>query len=105
MALGPLRKTELPDPQRVVSWATMLAGVSLVLVVVNIVLASLNQSLQAEANQRQQQLAQAAQLNAVTNVLQAGLVQQAQQGDAKIQAILKKAAVPFTAPAAAGGKP
>ena len=58
-----------PQGQRLIQWATMLAGVSLVLVVVNIVLAIIDQNAQAEVNQRQQQIAQAAQLEAVTNVL------------------------------------
>lgn len=81
-------------------WATLLAGVSLILVIVNIVLASINASAQAEANRRQQALAQAAQLNAVNSLLERALVQQAEQAnDSKVQDLLKKAGVAFTPPA------
>lgn len=98
MALLP--KIPPPDAHRVVSGTTLLAGVSLVLVVVNIVLASINASAQAEANRRQQTLAEAARLNAVNTLLTRALVQQASTGnDAKIQELLKTAGVPFTAPA------
>ncbi len=100
MGLSPLRSLEPPNQQRVVQIATLLAGVSLVLVIVNIVLASINQSAQAEANQRQQLLAQAAQMNVVSNLLERALITQAENGDsAKIQDLLKRAGVAFTAPA------
>ena len=83
-----------------VSGTTLLAGVSLVLVIVNIALASINASAQREANRRQQMLAEAARLNAVNTLLTRALVQQAEQGnDAKVQDLLKKAGVSFTAPA------
>lgn len=98
MGLKPLPSSDPANQQRVVQGATLLAGVSLVLVIVNIVLASINQSAQAEANQRQQMLAQAAQLNAVNNLLERELIQQAQGGDTKIQDLLKKANVSFTPP-------
>ncbi len=65
------------------------------LVIVNIVLAVVDQTAQAEVNQRQQQLAQAAQLEAVTNVLARALVAQADTAnDAQIQDLLKRAGVP-----------
>jgi hypothetical protein len=95
-----LPKIPPPDPHRVVSGTTLLAGVSLVLVIVNIALASINASAQAEANRRQQMLAEAGRLNAVDTLLTRALVQRAEQGnDAKIEDLLKKAGVPFTAPA------
>jgi hypothetical protein len=87
-----------PPGHRLIQWATMLAGVSLILVVVNIVLAVLDQNAQAEVNQHQQQIAQAAQLEAVTSVLVRGLQAQADQ-DPQIQDLLKRAGV--TAPPAA----
>ncbi len=90
-----------PSQQRVVQGATLLAGVSLVLVLVNIVLASLNQNLQEDVNRRQQVLVQAAQINTITTLLERAMVQQAQQGNAKIEAVLKRADVSFTPPASA----
>jgi hypothetical protein len=63
------RKPAPSQGQWLIQWATLLAGVSLILVVVNIALAIIDQTAQAEANQRQQQIAQAAQLEALTNVL------------------------------------
>ncbi len=84
-----------PQSQRLIQWATLLAGVSLVLVIVNIVLAVVDQTAQAEVNQRQQQLAQAAQLEAITNVLTRALVAQADTvNDAQIRDLLKRAGVP-----------
>jgi len=72
---------------------TLLAGVSLVLVVVNIALALMDQSAQAEANQRQQQIAQAAQLEALTNLLLHTLsVQEQSSKDPQIQDLLTRAA-------------
>jgi len=74
-------------------WATLLAGVSLILVIVNIALALVDQSAQAEANQRQQQIAQAAQLEALTNVLTHALtVQEQSSKDPQIQDLLTRAA-------------
>jgi succinate dehydrogenase hydrophobic anchor subunit len=74
-------------------WATLLAGVSLVLVIVNIALALLDQTAQAGANQRQQQIAQAAQLEALTNVLTHALtVQEQSSRDPQIQDLLTRAA-------------
>lgn len=101
MALPPLRSERAPNPQRVVQGATLLAGVSLVLVIVNIVLASLNQGMQENVNRRQQVLVQAAQLSGVATILQRSMVAQAEQGDEKIQAVLKRADISFTAPAPA----
>ena len=76
-----------------IQWATLLAGVSLVLVIVNIALALVDQSAQAEANQRQQQIAQAAQLEALTNVLTHALtVQEQSSKDPQIQDLLTHAA-------------
>jgi hypothetical protein len=49
-----------------------------VLVIANIALALMDQTAQAEANQRQQQIAQAAQLEALTNVLIHALATQEQ---------------------------
>jgi hypothetical protein len=72
----------------------MLAGVSLVLVVVNIVLAIIDQNAQAEMNQRQQQIAQAAQIEAVTNVLARELQARAAD-DPQIQDLLKRAQLPI----------
>lgn len=97
-------------------WATLLAGVSLVLVIVNIALAVVDQSAQAEANQRQQQIAQAAQLEALTNVLTRALSTQEQSSkDPQIQDLLTRAAAsagpaptpapPPPAPAPATAKP
>jgi succinate dehydrogenase hydrophobic anchor subunit len=94
-------------------WATLLAGVSLILVIVNIALALVDQSAQAEANQRQQQIAQAAQLEALTNVLTHALtVQEQSSKDSQIQDLLTRAAAsagpisPATpAPAPAIAKP
>jgi hypothetical protein len=80
-----------PQGQRLIQWATFLAGVSLVLVVVNIVLAVIDQNAQAEVNQRQQQLAQAAQMEALTNVLVRAL--EAQAPDPQIQDLLNRAGV------------
>ena len=82
-----------PQGQRLTHWATMLAGISLVLVVVNIVLAILDQNAQADVNQRQQQIAQAAQLEAVTNVLARELQAQA-PNDPQIQDLLKRVQLP-----------
>ncbi len=82
-----------PQGQRLIHWATMLAGISLVLVVVNIVLAILDQNAQADVNQRQQQIAQAAQLEAVTNVLARELQAQAAD-DPQIQDLLKRVQLP-----------
>jgi len=74
-------------------WTTLLAGVSLVLVIVNIALALVDQSAQAEANQRQQQIAQAAQLEALTNVLTHALtVQEQGSKDPQIKDLLTRAA-------------
>jgi len=74
-------------------WTTLLAGVSLVLVIVNIALALVDQSAQAEANQRQQQIAQAAQLEALTNVLTHALtVQEQSSKDPQIKDLLTRAA-------------
>lgn len=101
MTLPPLRSERAPNPQRVVQGATLLAGVSLVLVIVNIVLASLNQNLQEDVSRRQQVLVQAAQLSQVSTILQRAMVAQAEQGDEKIQALLKQADVSFKAPPAA----
>ena len=101
MALPPLRSERAPNPHRVVQGATLLAGVSLVLVIVNIVLASLNQDLQDNVNRRQQALVQAAQLSNVAAILQRAMVAQAEQGDEKIQAVLKQAGVSFSEPATA----
>lgn len=84
-----------------VQGATLLAGVSLVLVIVNIVLASLNQTMQENVNRRQQVLVQAAQLSSVATILQRAMVTQAEQGDEKIQAVLKRADITFKAPASA----
>jgi len=76
-----------------IQWATLLAGVSLVLVIVNIALALVDQSAQAEANQRQQRIAQAAQLEALTNVLTHALtVQEQSSRDPQIQDLLTRAA-------------
>lgn len=88
-----------PQGHRLIQWATMLAGVSLVLVVVNIVLAIIDQNAQAEVNQRQQQIAQAAQLEAVTNVLARELQAQA-AADPQIQDLLKRAQLPVAGTAA-----
>lgn len=101
LALPPLRTERAPNPQRVVQGATLLAGVSLVLVIVNIVLASLNQTMQENVNRRQQVLVQAAQLSSVATILQRAMVTQAEQGDEKIQAVLKRADITFKAPASA----
>jgi hypothetical protein len=73
--------------------ATLLAGVSLVLVIVNIALALVDQVAQAEATRRQQQIAQAAQLEALTNLLTHALSTQEQSSkDPQIQALLTRAA-------------
>jgi hypothetical protein len=90
--------------QRLIRWATMLAGVSLVLVVVNIVLAIVDQNAQAEVNQRQQQIAQAAQLEAVSNVLVRSLEAQA-ANDPQIQDLLKRVGATTSAPSSPGTKP
>lgn len=105
MPLPPLRSDRTPNPQRVVQGTTLLAGVSLVLVIVNIVLASLNQNLQENVNRRQQVLVQAAQLSTVSTLLERAMVQQAEQGNAKIQALLKRADVNFAAPGSATPAP
>jgi succinate dehydrogenase hydrophobic anchor subunit len=74
-----------------IQWATLLAGVSLVLVVVNIALALIDQTAQAEANQRQQEIAQAAQLEALTNLLVHGLTTQEQSSkDPQIEDLLQR---------------
>lgn len=100
--------SEQKPPASEASWliqmATVLAGVSLVLVIVNIALALLDQTAQAEASQRQQQIAQAAQLEALTNVLTHALSTQEQSSkDPQIQALLTRAAAgaPPPAPTAA----
>ena len=95
--------------------APALAGVSLVLVIVNIAPALWDQTAQVEANQRQQQIAQAAQLEALTNLLAHSLATQEQSSkDPQIQALLTRAAasagpapaVPVApAPAPAAAKP
>ncbi len=88
--------------QWLIQWATLLAGVSLVLVAVNIALALMDQSAQAEANQRQQQIAQAAQLEALTNVLMHALTTQEQSSkDPQLQDLLTRAAA-SAGPASAG---
>lgn len=97
-----------------IQWATLLAGVSLVLVVVNIALAVVDQSAQAEVNQRQQQIAQAAQLQALSNLLAQALSRQEQSSsDPQLKELLVQAgagaeaapagarAVPAAAPSAA----
>lgn len=105
MPLPPLRSDRTPNPQRVVQGTTLLAGVSLVLVIVNIVLASLNQNLQENVNRRQQILVQAAQISTVSTLLERAMVQQAEQGNEKIQALLKRADVSFTPPASSTPSP
>ncbi len=88
--------------QWLIQWATLLAGVSLILVAVNIALALIDQTAQAEANQRQQQIAQAAQLQALTNVLMHALTMQEQSSkDPQIQDLLTRAGA-AAGPAAAG---
>lgn len=80
--------------QRLIQWATLLAGVSLVLVVVNIALSVIDQKAQAEVNQRQQVIAQAAQLNAVSGLLTHALIRQAHAAkDPQIEALLKRAGI------------
>jgi succinate dehydrogenase hydrophobic anchor subunit len=93
----PARMSEQNPPASQASWliqmATVLAGVSLVLVIVNIALALVDQTAQAEATQRQQQIAQAAQLEALTNVLTHALSTQEQSSkDPQLQALLTRAA-------------
>lgn len=90
-----------------IQWATLLAGVSLVLVVVNIALAVVDQSAQAEANQRQQQIAQAAQLQALSNLLTQALSRQEQSSnDPQLKELLARVGVGAeTAPAAAPAAP
>jgi succinate dehydrogenase hydrophobic anchor subunit len=74
-----------------IQWATLLAGVSLVLVVVNIALALMDQTAQAEVNQRQQEIAQAAQLGALTTVLTRALTTQEQNSkDPQIEDLLRR---------------
>jgi hypothetical protein len=88
--------------QRLIQLATLLAGVSLILVVVNIGLAVIDQRAQAEVNQRQQIINQAAQLNAVSGLLTRALISQAQAAkDPQIEALLKRAGAVGATPAAA----
>jgi hypothetical protein len=89
-----------PTGSWLIQWSTLLAGVSLVLVIANIVLAVVDQSAQGEANQRQQQIAQAAQLEALTNVLMHALTAQEQSSkDPQLQDLLRSGGSP---PAPAG---
>ena len=89
-----------------IQWTTLLAGVSLVLVIVNIALALMDQSAQAEANQRQQQIAQAAQLEALTNLLLHALsVQEQSSKDPQIQDLLARAAAGAGPPSTAAAPP
>lgn len=98
--MSPLRSLQSPAGQhRLIQWATLLAGVSLVLVVVNIVLATIVQNAQAEVNQRQQMIAQAAQLGPLNGALVRDLVAQSAT-DSKLQELLKQAGVTQPTPAA-----
>jgi len=101
--MSPLRPLQSPaGQQRLIQWATLLAGVSLVLVVVNIVLATLVQNAQAEVNQRQQMIAQAAQLAPLNAALVRDLVSESAT-DTKLQDLLKQ--VGITQPPAEAKKP
>ncbi len=94
MALRPPSADQQTRQQRLIQWATMLAGVSLVLVVVNIALAIIDQNAQADVNERQQIIAQAAQLNAVNTLLTRALQSQMQSAkDPQIEALLKSAGI------------
>ncbi|MGH7153619.1 MAG: hypothetical protein ACREF3_06785 [Acetobacteraceae bacterium] len=91
--MRPFRSLQSPaGQQRLIQWATLLAGVSLMLVIVNIVLATIVQNAQAEVNRRQQMIAQAAQLGPVTAALVRDLVAQSAT-DTKLQDLLKQAGI------------
>lgn len=98
-----------PPGHRLIQWATLLAGVSLVLVIVNIVLAVIDRNAQAEVNRRQQQIAQAAQLEAVAKVMTRALTTQAEASqDKQLQDLLANAGISGAAPpkpAASATKP
>jgi succinate dehydrogenase hydrophobic anchor subunit len=99
------RKPAPSQGQWLIQWATLLAGVSLILVVVNIALALVDQNAQAEANQRQQQIAQAAQLEALTNVLVHALtVQEESSKDPQLKDLLARYGG-STGAAATGARP
>jgi len=92
--------------------ATALAAISLALVIVNGVMFTLNQSVQAEVNNRQQFINQSIQLARVEDNMARALATAAAHGDDKIKDLLAELKIGYTvnppdgtAAPAAGGKP
>jgi hypothetical protein len=81
-------------------WASVVLGaLTIVLVIANFFLLSSNQSIQAEANQRQQFINQSAQLRQADNLLIRALAQAAINAkDDKLRDLLAQQGVTLTAP-------
>ena len=102
---NPRGQTTAEATSGVVWVATALAGASLVLVVVNMVLALGNEQARTAVNARQQFINQNAQAGSLDSALIRALVGEAvNNGNAEIQALLTRAGVNYApnAPAAAG---